>query len=390
MTELCLHLRLDSFKTQPCPKNCVHISCSFFHNLADRRRPLSVSPYSKFICPKAEKCLSKQCRRAHNFTEQVYHPENYKKKYCKNLIKKGHCHFGDVCAYVHSDRQLKSFPLHLVPENLEFMLFRFKSVFCPFWHEHDKLKCVYAHNWQDFKRPFNSKLQPKSCPFWDRKKHLENYIEGCALGFDCVFCHGWKELEFHPLSNQKGDCQSSACAEHPSCWFRTLLTSDPFDFKSDRFAAFSKSIVYNKTSTLDYLEFVDVKLAKSIASNSTANSTDSPFTVHSFGDPSPETRTFGFIHSVSKRGEVPALTKGLKSTTQAFTKNPSKNKSFEFIDDFTGESGVKPLRHPAGENLKTVLKNTTDSFKLSQPSLDAIEANLLESVSAKSQHGKVR
>ena len=60
-----------------------------------------------------------------------------------------------------------------------FLLFEFKSVFCPFSKlEHDRYTCVYAHNWQDFKRPFSHELTPMMCKSWDKEKEILVYSEG--------------------------------------------------------------------------------------------------------------------------------------------------------------------------------------------------------------------
>ena len=36
--------------------------------------------------------------------------------------------------------------------NQEFYMFYFKTEWCPYNTEHNKAQCVYAHNWQDFRR----------------------------------------------------------------------------------------------------------------------------------------------------------------------------------------------------------------------------------------------
>ena len=81
----------------------------------------------------------------------------------------------------------------------DFFLYQFKTEFCPFSKiEHDKYQCVYAHNWQDYKRPYFKNLKNVQCKNWKIELELIFYSEGCAKGFNCEFCHGWKELEYHP------------------------------------------------------------------------------------------------------------------------------------------------------------------------------------------------
>lgn len=43
--------------------------------------------------------------------------------------------------------------IHNYAEDDDFYMFYYKTEFCPFnLTEHDKSKCVYAHNWQDYRR----------------------------------------------------------------------------------------------------------------------------------------------------------------------------------------------------------------------------------------------
>ena len=101
-------------------------------------------------------------------------------------MKSGKCQYGEYCALAHSDLELKIKPLHLLPVNNNFLLFEFKSVFCPFSKlEHDRYTCVYAHNWQDFKRPFFADLKPQMCKAWDKEKEILVYSEGILL--PCLF-----------------------------------------------------------------------------------------------------------------------------------------------------------------------------------------------------------
>lgn len=87
--------------------------------------------------------------------------------------------------------------------DFEFLLFHFKSEFCPFNKiPHDKYSCVYAHNWQDFKRPYRNKLINKVCKHWVKDQGLESYERGCPFGYECDYCHGWKEKDYH-LQNLK-------------------------------------------------------------------------------------------------------------------------------------------------------------------------------------------
>jgi len=87
--------------------------------------------------------------------ERKYHALVYKRRYCRERVTGARCEYGVMCSAAHSDHELRAIPLHLLPVGLDFLLFRFKSQFCPFaWHRHNAFACVYAHNWQDFKRPY--------------------------------------------------------------------------------------------------------------------------------------------------------------------------------------------------------------------------------------------
>ena len=122
---------------------------------------------------------------------------------------------------VHSDEELKPDPLHLYPINQNFFMFQFKSVFCPFSKmNHDRFRCVYAHNYQDFKRPETPFRKPFQCPDWDKNKEIHVYEEGCPRGFNCEFCHGWKELEYHSSIYKSQPCKlGNLCDRKEICSF---------------------------------------------------------------------------------------------------------------------------------------------------------------------------
>lgn len=66
--------------------------------------------------------------------------------------------------------------LHLIKIDRDFLFFYFKSEFCPFSKiDHDRFTCVYAHNWQDFKRPLFKGQIAKACPQWSIEKEILEY-----------------------------------------------------------------------------------------------------------------------------------------------------------------------------------------------------------------------
>ena len=80
-------------------------------------------------------------------------------------------------------------------------MFYYKTEWCPFnLTTHDKGLCVYAHNYQDFRRkPNEYDILPEKCENWDLNGKIYKYSDGCPNGYSCIKCHGWKELEYHPL-----------------------------------------------------------------------------------------------------------------------------------------------------------------------------------------------
>ena len=253
-----LSLVLDKFKNSPCPNFCKSKNCRFFHNSNDQRRPFFQTPYHKSLCASVGSCDNQACQFAHNLTEQIYHPDNYKKKYCQNVTKDRNCPYRDLCAYAHSDLELKIVPLHVLRVDPSFLFFRFKSEFCPFKNDHDRFTCVYAHNWQDFKRPYFETLQPVKCPHWSRDKKIELYSEGCPDGLLCSKCHGWKELEYHPQIYKTQKCENEACARRMVCGFRHP-GDPPFEpIPHDYFFAGKPSIDFLEHNLFEYFDHIDV------------------------------------------------------------------------------------------------------------------------------------
>lgn len=146
---LVFYLDLKGFKTKQCQTpNCKNSKICFnFHQEEEMRRN---TVYSSVICVGG--CNQENCSKAHNMNEKLYHPETYKKRYCMDAIQGKTCQYFQFCSLAHSDLELGIKPLHLMKIDIDFLLFHFKSEFCPFnkFH-HDKFQCVYAHNWQDYK-----------------------------------------------------------------------------------------------------------------------------------------------------------------------------------------------------------------------------------------------
>jgi hypothetical protein len=127
--------------------------------------------------------------------EEFYHPEKYKTKFCQfypHHLKS--CDYGNLCAFAHREDELAIELLHLMPRDSDFYMYFFKTVWCPFSWDHDKEACVYAHNWQDFRRqPHLVAYDKDLCPHWSNDNFIKTYRDGCPLDYRCPHSHGWKE-----------------------------------------------------------------------------------------------------------------------------------------------------------------------------------------------------
>lgn len=169
------HLNLHDFKRIECPKKNAphnHKSCYYFHSLKDKRRDDDF--YTPELCKFAEteKCPKRdKCRRAHNRVERLYHKDKYKTKFCHFFPNKiQQCEYGIYCSFAHSVEDIKVRLIHyLLPTNqdYDFFMFYFKTEWCPYNHEHNKAQCVYAHNFQDFRRrPSLFRYDTELCEDW--------------------------------------------------------------------------------------------------------------------------------------------------------------------------------------------------------------------------------
>lgn len=199
-----------TFKTIKCTLKYQHLAseCSCYHSELDRRRPLmcyssKLCKYTSQTCP-----LGEQCPNSHNRIEQLYHLEQFKTKYCLNQ-RFGFCKYGSTCTFAHSESELAVPMLDKYELNNWFYVNLFKTVWCPFAEKHNKAVCVYAHNWQDFRRrPNLFSYTNEMCPYWDGNKFVTSYESGCPYKAACNYCHGWKELQYHPKNYKTSPCTS--------------------------------------------------------------------------------------------------------------------------------------------------------------------------------------
>lgn len=216
------HLDLEKFKTEVCkipgqhnPKHCI-----YYHSSKDRRR---TCVYSFELCPEADNdCPNgEMCDKAHNRVEQLYHPDKYKVKFCTCFpYKLEQCDYGEYCSFAHSEKDIKVKLIHKMKKDDSFYLHSFKTVWCPFTTPHDKALCVYAHNWQDYRRqPGVYKYKGTACPKWQSGTFILSYEEGgCDMMNSCDKCHGWKELEYHPENFRIRPCSlGKTCSKMQDC-----------------------------------------------------------------------------------------------------------------------------------------------------------------------------
>lgn len=262
---LALSLQLDRFRTKICRLRCKNTQrCTDSHSCADTRRRLREYRYGKFLCPTPSRCDYPNCSFAHSASEQLYHPDFYKKEYC-GFFANGSCVYGEACAYAHSDYEVRVRPLHLFALDVTFFFFEFKAEFCPFNVKHNKFTCLYAHNWQDYKRPFSPGLLPKHCPNWNTNKVLDSYSEGCPSGMSCRYCHGWKELDYHPARFRQTHCSSVVCDRKSVCSFLHAEQKPPARIDSPFFEIARPAVHYGAHSTQDLLRLVNDRFALSDA-----------------------------------------------------------------------------------------------------------------------------
>ena len=219
------HLRLENFKTQSCKVKGQHNfkMCPFFHNVSDKRRMGNF--YSSEFCEqisRSDRCSNGEfCKKSHNLVEQLYSPDQYKTKFCSFFPKNIElCDYGRYCSFAHDESEILVDIIHNYIYDDDFFIFIYKTVWCPFtFFQHDKNLCVYAHNFQDFRRkPINSKYSNVACPNWSESSQVSNYMDGCPKGSACDKSHGWFEFEYHPLNYKTKVCEKKTqCSSKAFC-----------------------------------------------------------------------------------------------------------------------------------------------------------------------------
>jgi len=254
---------LRTFKVFPCRRGrgTLHDRklCPFFHNPRDRRRlpgTYAAEPCDECFDSIAEMQKGKgspstsscsrgdACDLCHNRLELLYHDSVFKRRFCATFPEVSTCQRGDLCAFAHSraevrvellapeeeklvadwtnsyDDQVNAAP---PPAIVEFFTRRFKTLWCPYGVQHSWHECLYAHTYQDWRRPgINYGSEP--CSEWSKNQGERlRYEQRCLHGFSCTLAHGSKEQLYHPLYYKTMPCTdwatSGTCPRGPQCAF---------------------------------------------------------------------------------------------------------------------------------------------------------------------------
>ena len=216
-------LNLLFFKSIKCDNSQSHShkTCAFFHSDLDRRRVHL--KYQPLMCESKPCPFGDNCKLCHSRVEQLYHSENYKKKFCSYYPQKTHnCEYREFCSFAHSEEEISIELIHNFVYDEDFFMFSYKTVWCPFnLTKHDKKKCVYAHNLQDYRRnPGVFRYSDENCKNWDNASFIYRMEDGCVNKLDCSKSHGWKESEFHPMQYKTRPCLAeNECPRGLDCPF---------------------------------------------------------------------------------------------------------------------------------------------------------------------------
>lgn len=231
---------LQEFKTRPCSIRGYHDhkQCPYYHSLKDKRRPPCSIIYEPEPCPNAppeRPCIrGDSCPFSHNKVEIFYHPSRYKKKMCGKRGLQGGCEYGRYCSFAHTESDLKIELLHRLPKTPDFFRYKYKTVYCPFTHVHDKAACVYAHNVQDYRRnPKTTAYKAETCKKWNAAGDISMYADGgCNYNEACNRCHGWKELEYHPKFYKTRPCANGEECTRVDCGYLHPGEEPPLETES--------------------------------------------------------------------------------------------------------------------------------------------------------------
>jgi hypothetical protein len=135
-----------------------------------------------------------------------------------------------LCPHAHSREEIEA-PLLSAEEEARvptaltsaFFTQRFKTLWCPIGRQHDWQLCMYAHTYQDARRPPSIGYGNRLCPYWNRVDSALDYSQRCHLGTRCPYAHGAKEQLYHPNQFKVSICKDldrgKKCARRQLCAF---------------------------------------------------------------------------------------------------------------------------------------------------------------------------
>lgn len=171
----------------------------------------------------------------------------HKRRFCTSFPDVALCRRGVSCAFAHSRSEIRAPLLSMEEEQQvdsaltdEFFMYKYKTLWCPIGVPHEWQTCVYAHNYQDARRPTSIGYGPRPCPNWNRKDTGAEYSQRCTLGLRCSYAHGAKEQLYHPKYFKTVICRdlrSKSCPRKHLCAFfhhkseRRHPTPDKLDYE---------------------------------------------------------------------------------------------------------------------------------------------------------------
>jgi hypothetical protein len=167
--------------------------------------------------------------RLANGNSRVANAGRPKRRFCTSFPDVGLCRRGSACAFAHSREEICAPLLDIDEENQDpaaltdgFFMYKYKTRWCPVGVQHEWHACVYAHNYQDARRPVAIGYGARLCPYWSKKDTGAEYSQRCPLGLRCPYSHGAKEQLYHPHYFKTVVCRDlrgKACPRQRLCAF---------------------------------------------------------------------------------------------------------------------------------------------------------------------------
>lgn len=152
-----------------------------------------------------------------------------KRRFCTSYPDVSICRRGSACAFAHTREEICAPLLEIEEERQDtqaltdnFFMYKYKTRWCPIGVQHEWHTCVYAHNYQDARRPVSIGYGARLCPYWSKKDTCAEYSQRCPLGLRCPYSHGAKEQLYHPHYFKTVICRDlrgKACPRQRLCAF---------------------------------------------------------------------------------------------------------------------------------------------------------------------------